>query len=456
MKQILTLFLLLLFNIFGFLAARGETTNTIEIFEGAVFYDGYQMEKNPDKDSDDGILRHSCSLYSLPLTDEQLDRIGNELKLHVDVQALCDNYDRIGNVNIAFVEKGQETYDTQNTPRIEIGRFITPFMNKNKEPDTVPYEYDIDYLSPMFRDQDLRSRYDYWIELEIFGVPYAANKEISGCKNRSDVFKGFARFETSEPAEASEGTVLIPIVMKKPEYIGHNLNNYSEEGTDTIGKCTKTYIFDLPEDVSHAKIILISSNHGSNYGGEEYKRRDHYIYVDDILALSYKPGRESCEPFRKYNTQGNGIYGSGPMSNLEWQSFSNWCPGDVIDNRIIELGDIFKGEHKIRISVPKARFVGKQGDFPISMYLIAGEYDGSGVNGISTDTDKISIDIKGGILSAKSDEEITDIEVYSISGVLLCSTTGADTIDLSTVPAGVYLVNINLASGPSYTRKILI
>ena len=134
-------------------AQAQDEMRKIKVYDGVVFYDGYLMDKNPDKDLDDGVLRHSCSLYSVKLTDEQLDALGENLNLNVSVQACCDNYDRIGNINIAFVPKGKESYTTDEVDRIEIGRFITPFMDKNKEPDIVPYGYEINYLSPILRRQ---------------------------------------------------------------------------------------------------------------------------------------------------------------------------------------------------------------------------------------------------------------------------------------------------------------
>lgn len=362
----------------GVKAQPNTGEQSIGIYTHAVFYDGYLGEQNPDSDLDDGILRHSTSLYSVKLTDDQLNRIGEKLDLSVYVTACCDNYDRIGNINLAFVPKGKEKYEPGEVERIEIARFITPFMDKNKEPKTVPYHYNIDNLSPILRDKDLREKYDMWLEFELFGVPYAANKQIAGCEGRSDTFAGTLAFQTSGARKPSSGNILVPIVIKKPETIGNNLNNYNESATDTIGKTTKTYVFEVPEDTKDARIILITSNHGANRGGEEYKRRDHYVYYDDEQVLTYKPGRQSCEPFRERNTQRNGIYGKRdengewsyePYSDEEWQSFSNWCPGDVIDTRVIELGNVKKGSHKIRISVPDAEFVDQQGDIPVSMYF---------------------------------------------------------------------------------------
>jgi hypothetical protein len=95
------------------------------------------------------------------------------------------------------------------------------------------------------------------------------------------------------------------------------------------------------------------------------------VYLDGQEVLQYKPGRTSCEPFRKYNTQANGIYGPYPRSDEEWQSFSNWCPGDIIDTRLIPYGPASAGNHEFVIDVPAAQFVDMQGDFPFSLYVQA-------------------------------------------------------------------------------------
>ena len=137
------------------------------------------------------------------------------------------------------------------------------------------------------------------------------------------------------------------------------------------GTTRKTVEFTLTADVADSQLVLITSNHGANTDGEEYVRRDHFVTVDGEDVLTYKPGRPSCEPYRKYNTQSNGIYGTSPRSDSTWQSFSNWCPGDVIDTRIIPLGPRAAGEHEFVIDVPDAEFVGGEGNFPFSLYLQA-------------------------------------------------------------------------------------
>lgn len=445
------------------LKAQTNGRDTVTVFDAVRFYDGYLVEKNPEDPTLDGILRHRTSLYAIKLTDEQLAQIGDSLEMHVRVQACCDNYDRIGNVNIAFVPKGQKTYKPDEVQRIEIGRFITPFMNKNKKPDTVPYEYKVPYLSYIFRDSELRAQYDIWVELEIFGVPYAANQQIKGCADRSDVFLGTLKFSTinENRGVTTDKDVLVPIVIKNPEYIAHNLNNYDERATDEIGKTIKTYTFTVPKDVADGQLVVVTSNHGANEGGEEYNRRWHYIYYDggEEPVMVYKPGRNSCEPFRKYNTCPNGIYGYFKRSDETWQSFSNWCPGDVIDNRIIDLGEVKAGTHTVCISVPDAEFVDKQGDIPVSIFF-QGLTEGilNNIDGVSMEESKplVAITKTGKTLVAGSSEGIVSIELRDLQGKLVRQTECGKTINCSGCASGIYLVSVELMNGIIETHKVLL
>lgn len=333
------------------------------LMEDVVFYDGYAG--TVDEPVPEGVLRHSNSLHAIQFTDEQLAAIQSTLKIGVIVGALCDNYDRIGSVHLALVPKGAKTYVPAEVQRLELARFITPFMNMNKDPKTVPYQWDADNVVPILKDEQLRADYDLWFELMIFGVPYAANTEVPGCADRNDTQLGSLLLFTDSTRATPDLNVLLPLAIGQP------FNNYAEGASDMIGTTRKTLEFTLPADTEAAQLVLITSNHGANEGGEEYIRREHYVYVDGAMVLQYKPGRTSCEPFRPYNTQGNGIYGQFARTDEEWQSFSNWCPGDVIDTRIVELGAVKAGAHEFVIDVPDATFAGGQGDFPFSLYVQA-------------------------------------------------------------------------------------
>jgi hypothetical protein len=205
------------------------------------------------------------------------------------------------------------------------------------------------------------NKYDFWIEFDIFGVPYAANVQISGCAGKNYTSYGTLKLITTKEFENDKQQELISLAS----FI--DFNNYSQ--TDAIGNTVKILSFAIAKKVNNAKIYLITSNHGANAGGEEYVRRNHYIYFDNNLIDTYKPGGESCEPFRQYNTQGNGIYGPTPRTEADWASWNNWCPGDKIPIRVYDLGEIPAGNHTFKIEVPDAKFVDGQGNFPLSVYI---------------------------------------------------------------------------------------
>lgn len=335
----------------------------ITLMEEVIFYDGYAALV--DEPVPEGLVRHANSLLAARLTDEQRDMLQSTLIIGVIVGARCDNYDRVGSVHLALVPKGDESYVPAEVDRLELARFITPFMDMNDSPMTVPYEFVADDVLPILTDEALLADYDMWLELEIFGVPYAANTEIQGCADRNDTQAGTLLLYSDSAAPAPEFDVLLPLLNKV------SFNNYAEAASDEIGTTRRTIAFELAADAEAAQLVLITSNHGANAGGEEYIRREHFVYVDEELVLEYTPGRASCEPFRVYNTQGNGIYGPGPMTDEQWQSFSNWCPGDVIDTRIIPLGATSAGAHEVVVDVPDATFADAQGDFPLSLYVQA-------------------------------------------------------------------------------------
>lgn len=333
----------------------------ITVLEDIVFYDGYAA--TVDEPLPPGVIRHSNALVATRLDDATLAKIQSTLQIGVIIGALCDNYDRLGGVNLALVPEGADTYVPAEVDRIEVARFITPFMNMNKQPMSVPYEWVADDLVPILKDPELLAGRDVWLELSVFGVPYAANNEVAGCAGRNDTQLGTLLLYTTSKQPAPTWRDLVPVA------ISEDFNNYAEGASDQIGTTRKTRTFTLPADTPSAQLVLITSNHGANEGGEEYIRRQHFVYVDGAEVLQYRPGRTSCEPFRKYNTQGNGIYGPVPRSDEEWQSFSNWCPGDVIDTRRVPLGPLAAGAHEFVIDVPDATFVDGQGNFPFSLYV---------------------------------------------------------------------------------------
>lgn len=63
------------------MAAEDNDTVKFKLFDAVTFYDGYLYSKNPDSLVNDGVLRHSTSLYAVPLNDSILNNIGDSVWL---------------------------------------------------------------------------------------------------------------------------------------------------------------------------------------------------------------------------------------------------------------------------------------------------------------------------------------------------------------------------------------
>lgn len=439
---------------FALVPLHGNAQETkLTVFDKILFYDGYaETVKTPIPP--DGIIRNNNASYGKKLTTEQIATFGDQLTLNVVIKASCDNYDRIGNVNLAFVPKGATSYNYNAVKRIEIARYITPFMDKNKMPDEVPYTYDVSNLAQLFKDTKITNEYDFWVELEVFGVPYAANKEISGCDGRNDVFFGSLEF-VSNTTKNTYGENLFQSIITL-----FNLKSYDANGTDEVGKTVKTVNFTVDKDIPNAKFYLITSNHGAQLStSEEYNRRQHFVYLDGTQILTYKPGETTCEPYRKYNTQANGIYGSTVKSDANWQSRSNWCPGAKIPIRVIELGNLKAGAHSFKIEVPDAKFTGSGGKndgmFPLSVYLQG--YTTT----LSTDTfDANNFSISPNpvkelaVINIKNNLEVSKVTITNITGQTVFEGT-TKAIDFSALQSGMYMVKVVFSNDQVAVKKII-
>ncbi|RXM51570.1 MULTISPECIES: PNGase F N-terminal domain-containing protein [unclassified Chryseobacterium] len=146
---------------------QSQTTTMTNLISDAVYYDGYAATvTNPVPT---GLIRLGNTRYARKLTDTEMDSFKAKIAMRVTIGALCDNYDRLGEVFLALVPKNQSTYtlDDPNVKRIEAARYITPFMNKNRSPIEVPYTYDVSNLYSVFHNTELRNTYDMYMELDV-------------------------------------------------------------------------------------------------------------------------------------------------------------------------------------------------------------------------------------------------------------------------------------------------
>lgn len=433
MKKILSSLLALAFS------AGVFAQTTTNIMSGVVFFDGYASVVSDPTPT--GVIRFRNDLVTKKLTTQDLATVGNELTISITISALCDNYDRIGNVSLALVPPGSTTYDPATVSRIEIGRFITPFMNKNVQPTSVPYSFEVNNIAKILKSADIASNFDFWLELEVFGVPYAANTQVSGCSGRNDVFEGKVDFVSNGPDAGFNPETYLQALSFKADF-----NNYQATATDAVGTTVKTISFTTSQTIYDAKFYLITSNHGANSGGEEYVRRVHNVDFDGSPVLTYTPGGKSCEPYRQYNTQGNGIYGSSAQTASWWTSWNNWCPGDVIPIREISLGTLAAGTHTFKISVPAAQFSGQNGNFPLSLYLQGSKSEVLAIEELNKTTLHLFPNPANSMLNIQTDKDIQKLELLDASGKTLGKEL-TNPVNLAGIDTGIYFIQVRFTDG---------
>ena len=315
----------LLFSMVALAATTYFSAQNVSVFSNVPFYSMYHYlgegESLPAEAYSqipaEAIRMHAYErdVIARKLSVVEIATLGSEISMNIDMIAACDNYDRFAGVSLALVPKGSTSYtwDQTDVKRIELGRIITPFMNKNVAPTSTPYSFKLNNFSKIIHNPTLAAAYDFWIEFRADGYSAAANNEVAGCAGRTDVFRGNLEFVSTGTAIPESGFFL-PLSYRE------NLNNYN--ATDVPGTTTRIVNFSLSAPVNNAKLFLSMSNHGANTNGEEYKRRQHFVYLDDQMIFQFKPGGKSCEPYRVNNTQGNGIYGSTPKHFRSWLSFN--------------------------------------------------------------------------------------------------------------------------------------
>jgi len=465
MKRTLLIFALCA-SIFSF-KVYAQEPYTLTVFDEAVYYGMYDSFVNTPIPDESIRLKNWC--YGKKLTEDQINAIGNRLTINVSAEALCDDYDRIGNVNLAFVPKNATSYLYEEVQRIEIGRFITPFMNNITRSSTssVPYTFEADNIAKIVHDPTLYADYDFWIELEIYGHQGGESADQGGaqwdfrasglCRGRNDVYKGTLELVSENDPDIIQGDNYFKWLSYKFElkdYVEATVTNNLGQGTDDLGETVRTINFSFDEEVPNAKFYVVMSNHGSNPYGEEYRNRFHEIYLDDNQLLRYRPG-QNCEPYRVYNTMPNGVYGNSTRTEATWLTRS-WCPGARIETKIVDLGDLAAVPHSFKMNVPAATFADNQGYFPMSVYV-------QGYSEVSAGTDKFKANAFSIAPNPVNDSATINVtNGQTIKLVTLMNTLGqvvmqrnSATVNMSALQSGIYIVKVQFDNGQAATKKII-
>lgn len=328
------------------LAKQKESVFTMNVLSDLDFYDLYGQPVNAKMPP--GITALSNTEVIRQLSTSERERIGKSLAVKLTLKSRCDNYDRVGNVLLATMPKG-EKFDKEKCELFEMLRFITPFMYRNREPDHVPYEAQADQLVNVIKQTDK----DVYLFVTVGGTTGAGQAEVAGCNGSNITFNITVDFVCGKGnADMQQKGMAL-------------LDRYSIDNKEkTAGKNSKQVSFELPDDTKATTLYMVSSGHGAAEGGEEYDWRAHVINLDgkEYARLDMN---QDCTPYEIYNTQPNGIY-TGDMTKER----RSWCPGGMVPAKIVNLGPLPKGKHTLKISIPDADFDKTDSKYYVSAYLI--------------------------------------------------------------------------------------
>ncbi|MCU7617772.1 peptide-N-glycosidase F-related protein [Chryseobacterium sp. PBS4-4] len=229
------------------------------------------------------------------------------------------------------------------------------------------------------------------------------------------------------------------------------MNNYNS--TDQAGQTVRLVNFNLNQSTSNAKFFIVTTPHGANTNGEEYIRRQNFVSLDNAQVLTFTPGGKTCEPYRQYNTQGNGIYGANPQSTPWWTSWNNWCPGDSVPIRSFTATTLAAGNHVLKYEVPSAVFYNQDGRIVLSIYMQSN-------NQLLAVKDASTVDVSiypnptSDFVNIRSEKKVKNITVYSLEGRKLNEVRDSK-VDLTSYPSGSYLLDITLEGGTQFKHKVI-
>ena len=144
----------------------------------------------------------------------------------------------------------------------------------------------------------------------------------------------------------------------------------------------------LQDNRKNVKLHYIVKGHGGHSGGDEFIKIKNRVYFDEKMVLDTIPWRDDCASFRRFSPHSgvwirkDSAYSRDRKTKesklIEIQerlassdlSRSNWCPGSKVEPFIIRLGDLKKGQHNFKISIPATNAEeGKANHWLVSAYL---------------------------------------------------------------------------------------
>ncbi|WP_034061118.1 PNGase F N-terminal domain-containing protein [Lacinutrix jangbogonensis] len=257
-------------------------------------------------------------------------------------------------------------------PNVELIRFMTPFgvghftedeHVKDRKPPYIPHwenevkwSQDITQLLPLLEDAVYIGVFiDVWTK-----EGYTISVDLD--------------FDESEILNHEKKPQTVISLVNTSRYTnGQKMyDDFSKQPLEVDFNANKTY--------KNAKLHFITTGHGGHAEGDEFVKKEHQLYLDGENIKTWIPWRDDCASFRRFNPTSGTWKASEFMENDKSEdmiassdlSRSNWCPGSQVLPEIINLGDLQKGKHSLKIAIPEAQ-VGTENEnnyWMVSAYIV--------------------------------------------------------------------------------------
>lgn len=306
--------------------------------------------------------------------------LGTDVTIKLSLRSNGDRWDKSGScfvvtdtskISILDVSKGEKTFPVSSTlndkfggvkatdtysPVIELLRFMTPFgvgyysneEGKHRKPVYIPkwenevvWELDISQLATL-----------------------VSNTFYVGVWIDSWTKEGYNVDLSLEYSNRPRKTVQVKSLVNTISYVdGQSL-------PDFFAITPLEEHFKLDKDAKNVKLYYTTTGHGGHEGGDEFIKIKNSVFMDNELVLDTIPWRDDCASFRRFNPTSGVWLQKDSASYIDEASHtyktkeieeriassdlsrSNWCPGSLVKPFVVELGDLKKGEHTLKISIP--------------------------------------------------------------------------------------------------------
>ena len=371
----------------------------IRVFDDALINSGsspYNKELIPDQDN---VIRLSNGRVILKKITVPNFEKHTDVSVQLRLVSNGDMWDKAGSafiipstgaINLLEIARGNEKFEElpsaiknlkgsvpgeQYMPCIELLRFMTPFGVGH-------YSDKYDFIRPVYIPRWAREvvwKQDVTkllseLEGEAWVGIYIDTHSSQGYKVTMDL-----EYKESDIFGHAAKKKYVKSLLNNVPYIGgispHNM--FFERTVDVE--------FEIEEGTVNNKLLYITTGHGGYGGGDEFNMRVNEIYIDDKKRLSFKPWREDCATFRRFNPT-SGVWPHDKKSKNDAEKVrrdyiassdlprTNWCPGSDVPPEEIDLSYLKPGKHKLTINIPEAQSADKKSNYWLVSATLVGEY----------------------------------------------------------------------------------